>query len=51
MIRFRREREWLSYVRGAYKLLPGYRSTRRDAVSVAARLVPGGISTFTAICP
>jgi len=27
----RAEREWLSYVRGAYRYLPGYRSTREDA--------------------
>ena len=30
----RREREWLSYVRSAHKLLPGYRSTRRDASAI-----------------
>jgi glycosyltransferase involved in cell wall biosynthesis len=30
-----REREWLSYVRSAYKLLPAYRSTRRDASAIA----------------
>lgn len=28
------EREWLSYVRSAYKLLPGYRSTRKYASAV-----------------
>jgi glycosyltransferase involved in cell wall biosynthesis len=35
----RREREWLSYVRGAYRMLPGYRPTLRDsaAVLVASR--------------
>ncbi|MEL6795951.1 MAG: glycosyltransferase family 4 protein [Planctomycetota bacterium] len=38
----RREREWLSYVRGAHRLLPGYRSTRR----CAAALICG--SRFTA---
>jgi|694.fasta_scaffold06022_4 glycosyltransferase involved in cell wall biosynthesis len=30
----RKEREWLSYVRGAYKILPGYRSTRRYASAI-----------------
>jgi hypothetical protein len=35
----RKEREWLSYVRSAYKWLPGYRSTRRHA---AALLIASG---------
>jgi alpha-maltose-1-phosphate synthase len=30
----RAEREWLTYVRGAYKLLPGYRGTRRCASAI-----------------
>jgi phosphatidyl-myo-inositol dimannoside synthase len=28
------EREWLSYVRGLYRILPGYRSTRAAATSI-----------------
>jgi len=30
----RKEREWLSYIRGAFKLLPGYATTRRDAAAI-----------------
>lgn len=30
----RREKEWLSYIRGAYRLLPGYRSTRESASAI-----------------
>ncbi len=30
----RREREWLTYVRGVYRLLPGYRATRRHAAAI-----------------
>lgn len=30
----RREREWLSYLRSAYKLLPGYAQTRRHASAI-----------------
>jgi glycogen(starch) synthase len=28
------EREWLSYVRGLFKLMPAYRSTRRDSAAI-----------------
>ena len=31
-----KEKEWLSYVRGAYRLLPGYRSTRACASAIIA---------------
>jgi glycosyltransferase involved in cell wall biosynthesis len=30
----RREREWLSYFRSAYRMLPGYRSTLRNAAAI-----------------
>jgi glycosyltransferase involved in cell wall biosynthesis len=30
----RREREWLSYVRGAYRLTPGYRALRASAAAI-----------------
>ncbi len=32
--RRRAENEWLSYIRDFYKILPGYRSTRRDASAI-----------------
>jgi glycosyltransferase involved in cell wall biosynthesis len=41
----RQEREWLSYVRGAYKLLPGYRST----MASSAALVVGSRATLAQI--
>ncbi len=30
----RREREWLSYVRGAHRFMPGFRSTREHAAAI-----------------
>src|SRR5205823_221296 len=38
----RREREWLSYVREGYRLLPGYRATRQHA----AAIISGSRSTY-----
>ncbi|MEM6552974.1 MAG: glycosyltransferase family 4 protein [Planctomycetota bacterium] len=32
--RRRREKEWLSYIRGVYKLLPGYRSLRKHTAAI-----------------
>lgn len=32
----RKEGEWLSYLRGAHRLLPGYGSTRRNAAAILA---------------
>jgi len=41
----RKEREWLSYVRSAYKLLPGYRST----LDASAALLAGSRDTLRQI--
>jgi glycosyltransferase involved in cell wall biosynthesis len=41
----REEREWLSYVRGAYRLMPGYTGTRRHASAIIA----GSLDTFDQI--
>jgi glycosyltransferase involved in cell wall biosynthesis len=40
-----KEREWLSYVRSAFKLLPGYDSTRRHAAAIVA----GSLATLDEI--
>ena len=41
------ENEWLTYVRGAYKMLPGYRATRRSAAAIIA----GSLDTRDQIAP
>ena len=41
------EREWLSYVRAGYKLLPGYRGTRRHASAI----LTGSRETRSQIAP
>lgn len=43
----RAEKEWLSYVRDAYKLLPGYAATRRYATAVGI----GSIDTWNQFDP
>ncbi len=43
----RKEREWLSYVRGSYKLLPGYGGTRRHASAI----VVGSRATWEQVAP
>ena len=40
-----KEREWLSYLRGVYKLMPGYRST----LASSAAILVGSRSTFSDI--
>jgi len=43
----RREKEWLSYVRGVYKLLPGYGSTRRRSSAI----IIGSRDTWNQMAP
>jgi len=43
----RSEKEWLSYIRDVYKLMPGYRSTRRHA----AAIIVGSIATRDQVSP
>ncbi|MBJ6760823.1 glycosyltransferase [Myxococcaceae bacterium JPH2] len=43
----RREKEWLSYVRDAYKLMPFYRSTRENA----AAIITGSRATRGQVAP
>lgn len=43
----RREGEWLHYVRDAYRLLPGYASTRRDASAIMV----GSLATLAQLPP
>lgn len=41
----RKEKEWLSYMRGLYRLLPGVRSTRKNA----AAIIVGSLNTLEQI--
>ncbi|MEM7624447.1 MAG: glycosyltransferase family 4 protein [Planctomycetota bacterium] len=43
----RAEKEWLSYIRDVYKLLPGYRATRRHT----AALIVGSAATLEQVPP
>jgi starch synthase len=43
----RAEGEWLSYVRGAYRLMPGYKSTR----SAASAIIVGSEATWSELGP
>lgn len=41
----RQEKEWLSYIRGAYKLLPGYRATRKYTNTI----IVGSLDTYAQV--